>query len=286
MCAILSWNLSTGIAVYFSRGGVCQGDRLAVSCEAAAAEEGGAAAFAAAAAARGCPKPRSHRRRSRPFAATVLLSLRTFFLRRNCSRCSQHALCASLFLLRSWCFTTPGVEWWCAVWARLDRGMLILVVQWRAAVDGAVEARNRAADLERKRRLAAGGTKGEDVSYYSTVFTQRLQLWTDDAKMRQLMLDPAIGKMAAELAGVDGIRIWHDQALIKEPWASPTGFHLDNPYWSYSNRAALSLWVALDDATQQNGALIFCPGTHHTAEHSRNSGIGQVSTAQLYSICS
>ena len=86
--------------------------------------------------------------------------------------------------------------------------MLILVVQWRAAVDGAVEARNRAADLERKRRLAAGGTKGEDVSYYSTVFTQRLQLWTDDAKMRQLMLDPAIGKMAAELAGVDGIRIW------------------------------------------------------------------------------
>lgn len=33
------------------------------------------------------------------------------------------------------------------------------------------------------------------------------------------MLDERIGKIAADLAGVDGIRIWHDQALIKKPWA-------------------------------------------------------------------
>ena len=47
------------------------------------------------------------------------------------------------------------------------------------------------------------------------------------------MLDERLGKMAADLAGVEGIRIWHDQALIKEAWANPTAWHLDNPYWSF-----------------------------------------------------
>ena len=63
------------------------------------------------------------------------------------------------------------------------------------------------------------------------------------------MLDPGLGKTAAELAGVDGMRIWHDQALIKEPWANPTAWHLDNPNRSFFSRNAISIWVALDDVT-------------------------------------
>ena len=92
--------------------------------------------------------------------------------------------------------------------------------------------------------------------------------------MRRLILDPRLGKLAARLAGVEGVRIWHDQALIKQPWANPTGWHLDNPYWSYSSRATLSLWVALDDATLQNGCLYFLPGSHKTATFD-NSSIGE-----------
>ena len=44
-------------------------------------------------------------------------------------------------------------------------------------------------------------------SYYASVFTQTLQLWMDHLGMAELMVDPALGKMAAELAGVQGIRI-------------------------------------------------------------------------------
>ena len=77
-----------------------------------------------------------------------------------------------------------------------------------------------------------------------------------------------------DFLNADGIRIWHDQALIKEPWANPTGWHLDNPYWSFSSRDAISIWVALDDATRDNGCLYFIPGTHQTATW-ENAGIGQ-----------
>ncbi|MCY3781443.1 MAG: phytanoyl-CoA dioxygenase family protein [Chloroflexi bacterium] len=128
---------------------------------------------------------------------------------------------------------------------------------WRTYVDEAVANRG-------KRKLADGSSMEED-NYYAQVFTQRINLWNDHEGMRRLMLDERLGKMAADLAGVDGIRIWHDQALIKPPWGNPTAWHLDNPYWSFSSRAAISLWVALDDATRDNGCLYFLPGTHKLA---------------------
>ena len=131
---------------------------------------------------------------------------------------------------------------------------------WREAVDGAVRRRGERRQLHHKDNKYKG-------TYYDYIFVQRINLWMDSPEVRRLILDPRLGKLAAELAGVDGMRIWHDQALIKQPWANPTGWHLDNPKWSYSSRHTLSIWVALDDATLQNGCLYFLPGSHKTADY-------------------
>lgn len=101
-------------------------------------------------------------------------------------------------------------------------------------------------------------------SHYDHVFVQCFNLWQDHEGVRTLMFDTRLGKLATELAGVDGVRIWHDQALIKEPWANPTAWHTDSPYWSFSSPEAISIWVALDDMTPENGCLYFIPGTHKT----------------------
>lgn len=116
--------------------------------------------------------------------------------------------------------------------------------------------------------------QGDPDNYYAQVFTQCVKLADTHAGMRALMLDPHLGEAAATLAGVDGIRIWHDQALFKPPYGNPTGWHLDNPFWSFSSRQAISIWVALDDATLANGALFYVPGTHKTARFERTN-IGQ-----------
>ncbi|HAA78429.1 TPA: phytanoyl-CoA dioxygenase [Candidatus Latescibacteria bacterium] len=116
--------------------------------------------------------------------------------------------------------------------------------------------------------------KEEDPSYYSSVFVQCLRLADTHEEMRGLIYDERIGRMAAELAGIDGIRVWHDQALIKQPYGNPTGWHLDNPYWSFHSRDAISIWIALDDATLENGCMWYVPGTHKTATF-ENAGIGQ-----------
>src|SRR5579872_296494 len=106
--------------------------------------------------------------------------------------------------------------------------------EWRRCTDEAVEERMKSRNLH---------NQADPEDYYAQVFTQCLRLLETHDGMRKLMLDPRLGKVAADLAGLEGIRIWHDQALIKPPYGNPTSFHLDNPYWSFSSPQSISIWV-------------------------------------------
>lgn len=125
--------------------------------------------------------------------------------------------------------------------------------EWRRCTAEAV--------TERIERTPYLHNQGSPDDFYAQVFLQALKLAEVHEGMRKIMHDPRLGKLAGTLAGVDGIRIWHDQALIKPPFGNATGWHLDNPFWSFSSRDAISLWVALDDATLGNGCLWYLPGT-------------------------
>ncbi|NJK53034.1 MAG: phytanoyl-CoA dioxygenase family protein [Leptolyngbyaceae cyanobacterium SU_3_3] len=37
---------------------------------------------------------------------------------------------------------------------------------------------------------------------------------------------------------------------------------MDVPYWSFTSLHAISVWIALDDATLENGCMYFMPGSH------------------------
>lgn len=147
---------------------------------------------------------------------------------------------------------------------------------WREAVDEAVAERgsqrfsfvNPEAD-----RIAATVGEEDRVSYYDQVFTQRVNLWQTNDKVKKLLFDPELAKLPGRVANVDGLRVWHDQALIKEPWGNPTAFHIDVPYWSFTSADAITIWLALDDATLENGCLYYVAGTH-LAKKFDNVGIG------------
>ena len=47
----------------------------------------------------------------------------------------------------------------------------------------------------------------------------------------------------------------------KEAFANATSWHVDMPYWSFFSPHALSQWIALDDATKDNGCMYFHPST-------------------------
>ncbi|WP_066965821.1 phytanoyl-CoA dioxygenase family protein [Microbulbifer sp. Q7] len=128
---------------------------------------------------------------------------------------------------------------------------------WRKVVTEAVDKRKGRALPDRDEV-----EEDADRTFVDKVFDQLINLWQDNEEIKNIMHDERLGKMAAQLAGVDGVRIWHDQALFKQPWGNPSTLHTDTPYWSFHNHEALSIWVALDDATLQNGCLYFLPGSH------------------------
>ena len=152
------------------------------------------------------------------------------------------------------------------------------LAEWREALDDALKTRGdtmlpKTVENDFNKSTEEKVEANKAIEYYAQVFIQRVNLWMDSEWMKRLILDPRIGKIACDLEGVDGMRVWHDQTLIKTPWGNPTGWHLDNPYWSFSSEHAISIWVALDDATLENGCLWYIPGTHKKKSF-ENVGIG------------
>ena len=139
--------------------------------------------------------------------------------------------------------------------------------KWQEIISTAVATRD-----ERIPGHADGGVLGDD--FYDNVFTQRVNLWQTSPAIKELVLNRDIGRMAATLEDIPGVRLWHDQALFKSPWANPTAWHIDNPYWSFYSKHATTIWIALDDVTMQNGALYCLPEAYHQASY-ENVAIGK-----------
>ena len=124
------------------------------------------------------------------------------------------------------------------------------------------------ASVEQMGEWKLGGQMGkgdrwrQGNEYYDRVFLQRINLWKLNDTVKSYFLNPKLGEMLCRLEGIDGIRIWHDQTLQKQPWANPTAWHSDNPRWSFYSPHAISIWIALDDATIQNGCMYYVPGSH------------------------
>ena len=60
----------------------------------------------------------------------------------------------------------------------------------------------------------------------------------------------------------DGIEFWSDKIVFKsakQTFATP--WHYDESYWRGA-RPKLSVWIALDEANENNGALKVLPGSH------------------------
>lgn len=147
---------------------------------------------------------------------------------------------------------------------------------WRTALEDAVRERGDArlpsepdepqADEGGERRPLDGLRLREALAKHSRswvrVLSQHVNLWQTDGRVRDLVLDPRLGRIACELADVGGVRIWHDQTMFKPAWGEPTGWHTDSPVFSFTHPGASTFWFALVDADLRNGCMHYLPGSH------------------------
>jgi ectoine hydroxylase-related dioxygenase (phytanoyl-CoA dioxygenase family) len=120
-----------------------------------------------------------------------------------------------------------------------------------AVIDAVVRART----ARDRRRL-------EEKSRYEQSFLQCINLWEDAPEMRGLTFHPRVCEAAAALLGVPRIRLWHDQALYKEPGGRETDAHQDQPYWPINEADTLTAWIPLVDVDESLGCMGYVPGSH------------------------
>jgi ectoine hydroxylase-related dioxygenase (phytanoyl-CoA dioxygenase family) len=87
--------------------------------------------------------------------------------------------------------------------------------------------------------------------------------WRITPGFHDLLWNPALVMPAAQL--LDGpVRFWHDQLFCKPAkHGGVVAWHQDYSYWTRTQPLAhLTVWIALDDSTRENGCLRYIPGSH------------------------
>jgi ectoine hydroxylase-related dioxygenase (phytanoyl-CoA dioxygenase family) len=103
----------------------------------------------------------------------------------------------------------------------------------------------------------------KDRDTYGMAFLQTMNLWLRDEAVRRFSCAKRFAKVAAELMGVSGVRMYHDQALYKEPGGGLTPWHQDQHYWPLDTNHTITMWMPLLDVSAEIGTLSFALGSHH-----------------------
>ena len=106
-----------------------------------------------------------------------------------------------------------------------------------------------------KRKIAERDT-------YGRAFLQIMNLWEVDEQVRPFTLAKRFARIAADLMGVSRVRLYHDQALFKEPGGGPTPWHQDQYYWPLDTPNCITMWMPLVDISVEMGMLTFATGSH------------------------
>ena len=97
---------------------------------------------------------------------------------------------------------------------------------------------------------------------YGKAFLQVPNICMYDDVVRGFTFASRFAKVAAELLQVDGVRLYHDQALFKEPGGGHTPGHQDQNYWPLATDRTITMWMPLVDVPEDVGSMTFVDGSH------------------------
>lgn len=120
----------------------------------------------------------------------------------------------------------------------------------------------------------------EERDLYHKAFLQIENLWESSDIVREFVTSPKLGRIATQLMGVTGVRIYHDQALYKEAGGGITPWHADQYYWPVNTDKTITAWIPLQETPLEMGPLAFCPKSHRVT-YGRDLEIGQESEDRI-----
>lgn len=109
-------------------------------------------------------------------------------------------------------------------------------------------------------------TRLEERGTYGKAFLQLFNLWREDDVVKELIFSKRLAKIASDLMQVNGVRMYHDQALFKEGGGGITPWHADQYYWPLETDKTVTAWIPLQAIPFENGPLEFSAGSHQIVE--------------------
>lgn len=101
----------------------------------------------------------------------------------------------------------------------------------------------------------------EQRSTYGKAFLQVMNLWLKSEIVKEFVFGKRLARLAAELMGCRGVRLYHDQALYKEPGGGITPWHADQFYWPVATDNTVTAWIPLQKTPLELGPLAFSVGS-------------------------
>lgn len=120
----------------------------------------------------------------------------------------------------------------------------------------------------------------EERDTYGRAFLQSFNLWRLDPVIERFVCDERFARTAAALLGVDRVRLYHDQALCKEPGGGRTPWHQDQYYWPMDTDRTITMWMPLVDVPDEIGSMTFVSGSHRLGDL-RGHAISDTSDAEF-----
>ncbi|HDZ06049.1 hypothetical protein LCGC14_0129840 [marine sediment metagenome] len=102
----------------------------------------------------------------------------------------------------------------------------------------------------------------ENRDTYGKAFVQLFNLWKEDYEIKSFIFSKRMAKIASDLLQVDGVRLYHDQALFKEAGGGITPWHADQYYWPLETDKTITAWIPLQETPLSMGPLEFSAGSH------------------------
>ena len=123
----------------------------------------------------------------------------------------------------------------------------------------------------------------EDRDTYGKAFLQIMNIWRNNEAVREIVFSRRLASVATALLEVPGVRIYHDQALYKEPGGGHTPWHADQYYWPLSSDRTVTAWIPLQETPLELGPLEFSAGSASLTD-GRDKEIGDESQAFLQAV--
>ena len=91
----------------------------------------------------------------------------------------------------------------------------------------------------------------------NTRFLSLEMMWLNNDIIKSFVLSPRIAKIAANLLGTQKVRLYHDNALAKEPGCGRTPWHYDDHHFPLATDDVVTAWIPAQPIPIEMGPLAF-----------------------------